>query len=64
LTILIRAKSNAEFRRLLLIDAVNELLTRNLEADKVKLRDYINATLEACSKNEKIEQEHSPRPGH
>ena len=44
-TILIRAKSDAEYRRLLLTEAVNELLTANLEAGKAMLRDYINATI-------------------
>ncbi len=44
-TILIRAKSDATFRRLLLTEAVNELLTGDLEAGKAVLRDYINATI-------------------
>lgn len=44
-TILIRAKSDSEFRRLLLTEAVNELLTGDLEAGKAILHDYINATI-------------------
>jgi hypothetical protein len=40
-SILIRAKSDSEFRRLLLTEAVNELLTGDIEAGKAILRDYI-----------------------
>ena len=44
-TILKRAESDLEFRRQMLIEAVNELLSGDLEAGKAMLRDYINATI-------------------
>ena len=44
-TILKRAEKDTSFRRQLLIEAVNELLTGDLSAGKVILRDYINATI-------------------
>ncbi len=44
-TVLSRAENDAEFRRHLLIEAVNELLTGDLQAGKSILRDYINATI-------------------
>ncbi len=44
-TILKRAESDPEFRREMLIEAVNELLSGDLEAGKAMLRDYINATI-------------------
>ncbi|MBI4685685.1 MAG: transcriptional regulator [Nitrospirae bacterium] len=44
-TILSRAESDAEFRRYMLTEAVNELLSGDLDAGKSILRDYINATI-------------------
>jgi len=44
-TILSRASVDPKFRRQMLIEAVNELLTGDLEAGKAMLRDYINATI-------------------
>ncbi len=44
-TILRRAEHDAEFRRQMLTEAVNELLTGDLNAGKAILRDYINATI-------------------
>ncbi|MGW8178513.1 MAG: helix-turn-helix domain-containing transcriptional regulator [bacterium] len=44
-TILNRAENDAEFRRHMLIEAVNELLAGDLNAGKSLLRDYINATI-------------------
>ncbi len=44
-TILSRAASDQKFRRQMLVEAVNELLTGDMEAGKAMLRDYINATI-------------------
>lgn len=44
-TILHRAASDPAFRRQMLTEAVNELLTGDLKAGKAMLRDYINATI-------------------
>ena len=44
-TILRRAELDANFRRHMLAEAVNELLSGDLDAGKVILRDYINATI-------------------
>lgn len=44
-TILTRAASDANFRRLMLTEAVNEMLAGDMEAGKAMLRDYINATI-------------------
>jgi hypothetical protein len=44
-TILQRAKIDAEFRRHMLTEAVNELIGGDLNAGKSILRDYINATI-------------------
>ena len=44
-TILDRAATDPGFRRLLLTEAVNELLAGDLGAGKAMLRDYINATI-------------------
>jgi len=44
-TILSRAKEDAEFRRHMLTEAVNELISVDLNAGKAILRDYINATI-------------------
>lgn len=40
-----RAESDPVFRRHMLAEAVNELLTGDLDAGKAMLRDYINATI-------------------
>ncbi len=40
-----RAARDARFRRRLLIEAINQLLTGDLAAGKAILRDYINATI-------------------
>jgi DNA-binding phage protein len=44
-TILTRAENDADFRRHMLTEAVNELLAGELNAGKSILRDYINATI-------------------
>lgn len=44
-TILKRVEKDAAFRRQMLVEAINEFLTGNLEAGKAILRDYINATI-------------------
>ena len=44
-TILMRAENDADFRRHMLTEAVNELLAGDLNAGKSILRDYINATI-------------------
>ena len=44
-TILQRAETDAEFRRHMLTEAVNELIGGDLNAGKSILRDYINATI-------------------
>src|SRR4030066_1646855 len=44
-TILSRAEHDVVFRRQMLTEAVNEMLTGDLEAGKAMLRDYINATI-------------------
>ena len=40
-----RALGDPVFRRQMLTEAVNELLTGDLDAGKAMLRDYINATI-------------------
>lgn len=40
-----RALNDPAFRRQMLTEAVNELLTGDLDAGKAMLRDYINATI-------------------
>lgn len=44
-TILSRAKEDADFRRNMLTEAVNELISGDLNAGKAIFRDYINATI-------------------
>jgi DNA-binding phage protein len=44
-TILTRAENDADFRRHMLTEAVNELLAGELNVGKSVLRDYINATI-------------------
>ncbi len=44
-TVLARAQKDRAFRQAMLTEAVNELLTGDLEAGKAMLRDYINATI-------------------
>ncbi len=40
-----RAQKDTAFRRAMLIDAISELLTGDLDTAKSMLRDYINATI-------------------
>lgn len=40
-----RAQTDARFRRALLAEAINELLSGDLGAGKALLRDYVNATI-------------------
>jgi DNA-binding phage protein len=44
-TVLNRAETDADFRKHLLSEAVNELLSGDLNSGKSILRDYINATI-------------------
>ena len=44
-TIMERAVNDAQYRRGLLTEAVNEILEGNLDVGKAMLRDYINATI-------------------
>jgi len=44
-TIVERASGDPVFRKQMLTEAVNELLTGDLDAGKAMLRDYINATI-------------------
>lgn len=44
-TILERVQRDKQFRRAMLIEAVNELFSDNMEVGKSMLRDYINATI-------------------
>ncbi|MEM9244008.1 MAG: transcriptional regulator [Pseudomonadota bacterium] len=44
-TIVARAKHDMEFRQAILISAINELLSGDLNVAKSMLRDYINATI-------------------
>lgn len=44
-TVMERVAHDAEFRRGLLTEALNEILAGNLEVGKAMLRDYINATI-------------------
>jgi DNA-binding phage protein len=44
-TIFERAQRDPKFRKALLVEAVNELLSGDLETGKAMLRDYINATV-------------------
>ena len=44
-TVLARAQKDRAFRQAMLTEAVNELVTGDLEAGKAMLRDYINATI-------------------
>jgi len=44
-TIFKRAETDGDFRRHMLTEAVNELLSGDLNAGKSILRDYINATI-------------------
>jgi len=55
-TILKRAESDPEFRKQMLIEAVNELLSGDLEAGKAMLRDYINATITFQQLAEKLKK--------
>lgn len=42
-TILERAQSDVEFRREMLVDAINEFISGDVQTGKEMLRDYINA---------------------
>ncbi len=44
-TVWARAQGDARFRAAMLTEAINELLTGDLDAGRAMLRDYINATL-------------------
>jgi DNA-binding phage protein len=54
-TVAKRAEEDPEFRYALLLDAINELLTGDLDVAKILLRDYINASpqFEAVAKEMK-----------
>lgn len=44
-TVWTRAQSDARFRTAMLTEAINELLSGNLDSGKSMLRDYVNATI-------------------
>lgn len=44
-TIWARAQGDARFRAAMLIEAINELLTGDLDSGKAMLRDYVNASI-------------------
>jgi len=44
-TVQVRAQRDARFRRALLEEAVNEILSGDLAVGRALLRDYVNATL-------------------
>lgn len=44
-TIWTRAQGDSRFRAAMLTEAINELLSGNLDAGKAMLRDYVNATI-------------------
>ena len=44
-TVMERATRDEEYRKGLLMEAVNEILDGNLDVGKAMLRDYINATI-------------------
>ena len=45
ITVMVRTARDARFRRYLLTEAINQLLSGDLSTGKVMLRDYINATI-------------------
>lgn len=45
MTVIDRAVNDPAYRRQMLTEAVNELLTGDIDAGKAMLRDYINATI-------------------
>jgi DNA-binding phage protein len=55
-TILSRAERDSEFRRQMLTEAINELLSGDLDAGKAILRDYINATITFQGLAEKLKK--------
>ncbi len=55
-TILSRAEHDIKFRRQMLTEAVNELLSGDLNAGKAMLRDYINATITFQSLAKKLKK--------
>lgn len=44
-TVMARAERDRHFRQAMLTEAINELLSGDVEAGKFLLRDYINATI-------------------
>jgi len=44
-TVMARAERDRRFRQAMLTEAINELLSGDVEAGKFLLRDYINATI-------------------
>jgi DNA-binding phage protein len=44
-TVVARAERDRRFRQAMLTEAINELLSGDIEAGKFLLRDYINATI-------------------
>lgn len=44
-TVMVRARNDKEFRETMLSEAINELLTGDVNAGKAILRDYINTTI-------------------
>jgi len=45
-TVVLRAKRDSNFRRAMLVEAINEFLSDNIDVAKSILRDYINATVQ------------------
>ncbi|MBF0379681.1 MAG: transcriptional regulator [Magnetococcales bacterium] len=67
-TVLARAKEDSEFRKEMLTEAVNQILSGDIELGKTLLRDFINATVsfglvaDALGKNSKsIQRMLSPK---
>ena len=56
-TIMERAGRDADFRKGLLTEAVNEILAGNLVVGKAMLRDYINATITFPGLAEKVKKD-------
>lgn len=55
-TIQARAQRDTRFRRALLAEAVNEILSGDLGAGKALLRDYVNATIGFEQLSAKVER--------
>jgi len=45
-TIVLRAKNDPDFRRAMLVEAIDEFLADHIDVAKSILRDYINATIQ------------------